>query len=351
MRAFAAALAASALLCAPAQAATVSVEGGSLRVSAAAGEQNALSVWQSDLGGVGVSDRKVPLTAGAGCVVTPTSPNDATCLALGATPTLELDAGDGDDSVELSAPLAATLKGGEGADRLNGGPGADRLEGGPGDDQLTGGDGDDRLDGDRGSDRADAGAGDDSILARDRKVDTALCGDGRDRVRAEVLDSLDMACERVDYGPAGDIGRLRPVSGGGRFVPIPGQPGASIDRRLLPDVLQLIRRYRVRVIAGYAPRGHSPKGEHPLGLAVDLIPGPGGSWRDVARLARWAEPRQDRPRPPMKWVGWNGDPDHGDPRHCRPSKGCPPHLHLSWDHSGGRPRRPVRTVWTWQVRR
>ena len=26
------------------------------------------------------------------------------------------------------------------------------------------------------------------------------------------------------------------------------------------------------------------------------------------------------------------------------------HLHLSWDHSPGRPRRPARTVWVWQVR-
>ena len=169
-------------------------------------------------------------------------------------------------------------------------------------------------------------------------------------MRAEVLDQLDFACERVDYGPPGSAGRLRPITGGGRFVPIPGQSWARVDRRILPDVLYLIRRYHVQVGDGYATIGHERHGEHPLGLAVDLYPGPGGSWREVARLAKWAEPRQNHPRPPFRWVGWNGDANHGDPRHCRISRGCPPHLHLSWDHSPGRPRHPVRTVWVFDVR-
>jgi hypothetical protein len=60
----------------------------------------------------------------------------------------------------------------------------------------------------------------------------------------------------------------------------------------------------------------------------------------VDKLARWAEPRQNRPRPPFRWVGYNGDADHG--------RGD--HLHLSWDHSGGRRFRPVGTVWVWEVR-
>jgi hypothetical protein len=97
----------------------------------------------------------------------------------------------------------------------------------------------------------------------------------------------------------------------------------------------------VRVGDGYALRGHNRSGEHPLGLAVDLYPGPGGSWDQVDRLARWAEPRQNRPRPPFRWVGYRGDKDHG--------RGD--HLHLSWQHTPGRFGRPVRTVWTWQVRR
>jgi hypothetical protein len=199
-------------------------------------------------------------------------------------------------------------------------------------------------------DTANGGDGYDSIVLRDRLADTAICGAGFDRVRAEDLDQLDFACERVDYGPPGRVGRLRPIVGGGRFVPIPGQPWARVDRRILPNVLYLIRRYHVRVGDGYATFGHEPRGEHPLGLAVDLYPGAGGSWRDLARLAKWAEPRQNRPRPPFRWVGWNGDANHGDPRHCRISRGCPPHLHLSWAHSPGKPRRPVRKVWVFDVK-
>ena len=80
-----------------------------------------------------------------------------------------------------------------------------------------------------------------------------------------------------------------------------------------------------------------------------LVPAPGGSWAEVARLARWAEPRQNRPRAPFRWVGWNGDFNHGDPRHCRLDRGCPAHLHLSWSHSPGVPLHPVRRVWTFEV--
>jgi hypothetical protein len=175
---------------------------------------------------------------------------------------------------------------------------------------------------------------------RDRKLDSAWCGDGRDSVRAEVLDSLDFACERVSYGPPGRVGRLLTRSGGGRFVPVPGQSGTTVDRRILPNVLQLIRRYRIRLGDCFARSGHSPQGEHPIGLACDIVPGPGGSWNLVDKLARWAEPRQNRPRPPFRWVGYKGDAGHG--------RGD--HLHLSWDHTPGRRFSPVRSVWVWQVR-
>ena len=85
-------------------------------------------------------------------------------------------------------------------------------------------------------------------------------------------------------------------------------------------------------------------------VAVDIGPGAGGTWADVSRLARWAEPRQYHPRFPFRWVGWNGDFNHGHPSVCKPSRGCAPHLHLSWSHSPARPRRPARTVWVFAVR-
>jgi hypothetical protein len=317
----------SLLLFAPAaaQAATVGVQGDALRIVAAPGERNAISVAPAGTG-LAIADAGAPLTAGPGCTLTDTT---ALCTA----PRLEAELGDGDDSLTLTASLAADLRAGPGDDRLTVlGPAAATLDGGTGSDTLIG------------------GSGSDSIVLRDRLSDSALCGAGQDVVRAEVLDQLDFACERVDYGAPGRAGRLRPIVGGGRFVPIPGQSWARVDRRILPGVLYLIRRYRVRVGDGYATIGHEPRGEHPLGLAVDLYPGPGGSWRELGRLAKWAEPRQNRPRPPFRWVGWNGDANHGDPRHCRVSRGCPPHLHLSWAHSPGKPRRPVRKVWVFDVK-
>ena len=117
--------------------------------------------------------------------------------------------------------------------------------------------------------------------------------------------------------------------GGGRIVPIPGQPGMTIDERLVPDLAFLRAKFHIVVTAGYAPTGHASGGEHPLGLAVDLVPGPSGSWDDIDALARWAEPQQNHPRPPFRWVGYDGDSGHG--------RGD--HLHLSWIH-GAAPAGP-----------
>ncbi len=310
----------SLVMAGPAAAATVSVEGSALRVSALPGESNAITVG-ADFDQLVVTDFGAPPTPGTGCLPGLT-PERVTCPAAAVT-ALSVSAGDLDDSVTIYSELPASINGGDG------------------DDQLSSGDGADRLDGGRGDDRTDAGAGNDAIIMRDRKADSAYCGDGRDRVRAEVLDSLDFNCEQVDYGPPGRVGRLRSLTGGGRFVPIPGQNGARIDRRILKSVLYLIRRYRIRIGDGYARYGHSRNGEHPLGLAVDITPGPGGSWRQVDRLAKWAEPRQNRPRPPFRWVGYRGDHNHGRGNH----------LHLSWRHSPGKRGRPVRRVWTWVVRK
>ena len=313
-------------LSAPASAATVAVENGTLRVAAQAGESNQITVTpQAFLGAAtsfSVGDAGAPPTAGAGCLRALT-PDRVTC-GSGGVAAIEVDAGDGDDSVLVSAALPS------------------RLLGGQGDDQMTAGQGADVIDGGTGSDYGNGGPGDDTILMRDRGIDGALCGSGRDRVRAEVLDTLEFSCELVDYGPPGRVGRLRLKIGGGRFVAVPGQGGASVDRRILPGVLYMIRRYRVRIGDGYSLYGnHEPLGEHPLGLAVDIYPGPGGSWRQVSRLARWAEPRQNRPRPPFRWVGYRGDYNHGPGNH----------LHLSWQHTPGRRGRPVRKVWVFAVGR
>lgn len=299
-----------------------------LRVVAEPGEANELSLSEdATTSSFFLTDAGAPLIAGPGC--TPTDIG-VTCV----TPvdaTIDIDAGDLDDWVTIAAATPALL------------------DGGAGDDHLTGGDAGDTLLAGDGADFADGGGGDDVVEARDRLRDSVWCGSGRDSVRAEVLDFLDTACERVDYGRAGSVGPSAPRTGGGRFVAIPGQTWARVDRRILADVLYLVRRYHVRVGAGYEVKGHERLGEHPLGLATDLYPGPGGTWADLSRLARWAEPRQNRPRFPFRWVGWNGDYNHGHPSVCKPRRGCAPHLHLSWSHTPGKPRRPVRTVWVFRV--
>jgi len=140
------------------------------------------------------------------------------------------------------------------------------------------------------------------------------------RSTADALPSAS-ACETTprELAPTG----TRRVVRGGRIVAIPGFPGEHIDERVLPDVEFIVRTYRVAITAGYAMSGHAPGGEHPLGLAIDVVPGPQGTWDDVDRLAAWAEPVPGAPRPPFRFVGYNGDPGHGRGHH----------LHLSWQHA------------------
>jgi hypothetical protein len=133
----------------------------------------------------------------------------------------------------------------------------------------------------------------------------------------------------------------------GEIVPIPAsvphEEGDMIDRRIIPNLRWIAQRYPLYITDGYA--GRLPNGEHAgcrdchvehsdhyNGLAVDIVPLSGSSrcdstWRGITRLARWAEPRQNRPRPPFRWVGYNGDSGHG----------CSDHLHLSWMHAPARP--------------
>ena len=116
------------------------------------------------------------------------------------------------------------------------------------------------------------------------------------------------------------------TTGGGKFVAIPGFPGEKVDRRLLSDIEYLVRRYKIFITDGYSKDPvHAANGEHPLGLALDIVPDKsrGGSWKLISRLAKRAEPTQNQPIAPWRWVGYNGDAGHG----------CGNHLHLSWQHA------------------
>jgi hypothetical protein len=129
----------------------------------------------------------------------------------------------------------------------------------------------------------------------------------------------------------------------GELVPIPAsiphEEGDMVDRRIVPNLRWLAARFPIYVTDGYS--GKLPSGEHVgchgchvrnsdhyNGLAVDIVAlnGSGGcdrAWNGITRLAHWAEPVQDRPRAPFRWVGYDGDAGHG----------CGHHLHLSWEHA------------------
>lgn len=128
--------------------------------------------------------------------------------------------------------------------------------------------------------------------------------------------------------------------GGGKFVRIPGFPGEKIDRRLLKDIRWMRNHYKIFITDGYSTDPiHSPNGEHPIGLAADIVPdrSEGGTWRLIGKLAKRFEPEQDQVRMPFRWIGYNGDPNHGRGNH----------LHLSWAHSRKtRFGHPVRKVYT-----
>jgi hypothetical protein len=134
----------------------------------------------------------------------------------------------------------------------------------------------------------------------------------------------------------------------GKIVPlassIPHADGVMVDRRIVNNLRYLAQTYPIYVVEGYAGplagvgqvgcrKCHVKHSDHYNGLAVDIVPlywdgsGCDRSWKPITRLAHWAEPRQNRPRLPFRWVGYNRDVNHG----------CGNHLHLSWDHAPAKP--------------
>ncbi|MGG6284259.1 DUF4347 domain-containing protein [Leptolyngbya sp. AN03gr2] len=78
---------------------------------------------------------------------------------------IEGNGGAGNDAILLddSVTVNATLRGGDGTDRLRGGSGNDSIFGGLGNDQLTGGAGNDTIEGEDGNDQLIGGAGEDTL--------------------------------------------------------------------------------------------------------------------------------------------------------------------------------------------
>jgi hypothetical protein len=164
---------------------------------------------------------------------------------------------------------------------------------------------------------------------------------------AGALSCAALAPAAASAAPEPPPGSTRLVYAVGKIVPIPAsiphEEGDMVDRRILPDLRWIAQRYPIYVTDGYSgplPDGehvgcnncHSKGSDHYNGLAVDIVPAEPSSvcdshWAAITRLALWAEPRQNMPVAPFRWVGYEGDAGHG----------CGNHLHLSWNHSPAAP--------------
>jgi hypothetical protein len=154
-----------------------------------------------------------------------------------------------------------------------------------------------------------------------------------------------------DAAPVVESGKVDagPIEGGSWLATVPGT-GIQCDRRIVPNVVTILARYHAHLTACYAPTGHASDGEHPLGLAVDLVPQPPSTWAQMERLARdsgWRESCATsgcagQTHTAFRFVGYNGYPGHGDPSYA----GTNAHLHLSWNWSGdhGPPAASVQLV-------
>jgi hypothetical protein len=120
-----------------------------------------------------------------------------TFCSLGGVQRVRIDLGEREDSATVALPVAATVLGGPGADRLTSGGSADELGGGEGNDALDSGAGDDVVSGDQGVDTLAGGPGSDRIAARDGEADSVVCGDGADTVDADTVDRVAADCENV----------------------------------------------------------------------------------------------------------------------------------------------------------
>jgi hypothetical protein len=160
-----------------------------------------------------------------------------------------------------------------------------------------------------------------------------------------VEDVVRLAAEyRADALVPERAGTAGPLEPGDWLVDVPGFPGERCDRRIVADVLYLTTRYALHLTDCFGGEPHARNGEHPLGLAVDLVAAD-GNWSRALRLATdagWSPSCASSGCPgrgPFRVVLYNGFPGHGDPRFT-----SRPHLHVSWAHGPAAPFSPAPWV-------
>jgi hypothetical protein len=151
------------------------------------------------------------------------------------------------------------------------------------------------------------------------------CGPGNDTVKIDSIDVVS-SCETVNGKPGGTATPTPPrpvatklnayvVRSKGKLVLLPGARRIRIDSRLVPDANYLRSKFHVAFTRGSATE-------------LDMVPGQGGSWTEVDRLAGWVQTGANRPRPPFREVAY--------------SRGS--RLHLGWIHSAARRGRTPQWV-------
>ena len=138
-------------------------------------------------------------------------------------------------------------------------------------------------------------------------------------------------------GTLGSVVRL--PAGRQWLASLPGTD-LSCDARVIPDVEYILTHFGLRATSCYRSDGPGDHGEHPLGLALDAVP-VDGDWSralDAAEAFGWkpacgATGCAGQLPPPMRFIGYNGYPGHGDPAHA----GANAHIHFSWLHAPAAP--------------
>ena len=181
------------------------------------------------------------------------------------------------------------------------------------------------------------------------------------------------SCGGSSAGGNADLKKTVTISTPGKFITLPSHyscPGRTtiIDSRLAADIAYLVDHYNLCADDGLAS-GHL---SHGAGTAVDMVPKNGNSkedWKNSAEKAArdmgWFGDGADDPRGSqsscanygagdygqcmhavypdkmptwLRWLGYNGAFQHGDPWHIY--GGAFPHIHIGWDtpnHDGVSP--------------
>ncbi|GGN26228.1 Ca2+-binding RTX toxin-like protein [Actinoplanes campanulatus] len=211
----AAAVASTAFLGAPAQAAA----GGAAKVvgsktvqfRAVTGKANGLTITIS--GRTVTLDDKVAITPGKGCKAVSGDRTKVRCTTSAKTAKLDVNLGDKNDWVRNKTSVYLLATGSLGNDTLIGGAAGEELRGGGGNDTLYGNGGIDKLYGEGGNDTPRGGTGDDQIYA----------GTGNDRAYGEAgVDIIEGASgsDVVLGGAGGDL-----IRGGSGNDSIYGEAG------------------------------------------------------------------------------------------------------------------------------